>query len=824
MSDDRTRQSGRQPAEGVRIIKAEEAQAALDAGEAAGRRPDDQLRFGDVPPAPTGPRPAHRFPLPDSVNPADAVALPPLRSEAGRRHEPGRRSAAEPAGPPPELDQPVAAAEPDQEPATIEQPVVAAIPPEAAEPAPPPAAPRPLASSEPAAPPAGASRTASEPTPPPAAPSEPALPPAPSRPLVSDEAAPPPAVSRPAASEPAPPRASFPRPSAPQASEPAAPWASDPAAPRAAQRAPSRTSGPTPPAAPRPVGSDPTVSISAPSAGAQPPTAGAQPPPPPPRAAAPRPPERPSPREREQEVEADAPPWAAADSWQPSGDDRTTEMGVTHGGIPEEGINVSSGASPEMPHWSDPPTGEVPRLRFADERSAAAQDDMEAWRALGRRGVRWRDEDDWDDADELSDLVSDDPMGALDQTRAEHSDLYSFDEDFERVRSNRTGSHPVVDLTDEEGDAAEFGDDEDWAAAHSAKSRAGRRGRGGVGARRRGRGPSAPPAGAVAGTAGAAGAAAAAAAATEPRRRHAVGSAAATERKERAPRSEPAPRPPRAPRGPAAPRAGGGSDLASRVAVGIGLIVLLAICYAIGPKALVALSTLVVVASAAEAYNMTRAPGFRPATLLGLVATVGCVLGAYWRGIGAISVVTVLLFAGAMLWYVLGVVEARPLANVAVTVMVFVWVSVLGSFSAVLLAEPQGKGLFLGAILVAVAADVCAFAVGRWIGSRPIAPRISPHKTVEGFIGGIVGALIVGAVVGKVLHPWSGMRYGLVVGLVVGLIAPAGDLFESMLKRDLGIKDSGSILGGHGGLLDRFDGILLALPAAYFVTTIAHIH
>ncbi|HMC40980.1 MAG TPA: hypothetical protein VKI19_15045, partial [Acidimicrobiales bacterium] len=68
----------RQPSEGVRIIKAEEAQAALDAGEAAGRRPDDQLRFGDVPPAPPGPRPAHRFPLPDSVDPAQAVALPPL--------------------------------------------------------------------------------------------------------------------------------------------------------------------------------------------------------------------------------------------------------------------------------------------------------------------------------------------------------------------------------------------------------------------------------------------------------------------------------------------------------------------------------------------------------------------------------------------------------------------------------------------------------------------------------------------------------------------------------------------------------------------------
>ena len=70
---------------------------------------------------------------------------------------------------------------------------------------------------------------------------------------------------------------------------------------------------------------------------------------------------------------------------------------------------------------------------------------------------------------------------------------------------------------------------------------------------------------------------------------------------------------------------------------------------------------------------------------------------------------------------------------------------------------------------------------------------------------------------GKAITPWGGMRHGLVLGLLVGLIAPAGDLFESLLKRDLMLKDSGTILGGHGGVLDRFDALLLALPAAYFV-------
>ena len=420
---------------------------------------------------------------------------------------------------------------------------------------------------------------------------------------------------------------------------------------------------------------------------------------------------------------------------------------------------------------------------------------MGAWRALGSRGVRWRDEDDWDDVGEVADLADDEePVGVLDQNRTEHSDLYSFDEDFERVTA-RTGSHPVVDLTED----AATGDLEgpgagDWAELETGPA-AGRTVR---------------PAASVGGSnlGGAAPTATAATAATPP----------TAERRRRQPTPPPGRPSPR-------PQSGvDGSELRSRVLIGAGLLALLVIAYKVGPAALVALATVVIVASVAEAYNMTRAPGFRPATLLGLVATVGCVLGAYWKGIGAIPVVTVLLFVGAMLWYVLGVVEARPLANVAVTIMVFVWVSLLGSFAAVLLQSPQGKGLFLGAVLVAVAADICAFGVGRWIGSRPMAASISPNKTIEGFIGGIVGALIVGAIIGKTVPPWHGMKHGLVLGLVVGLIAPAGDLFESMLKRDLGIKDSGSILGGHGGLLDRFDGILLALPAAYFIATAFHSH
>ncbi len=436
---------------------------------------------------------------------------------------------------------------------------------------------------------------------------------------------------------------------------------------------------------------------------------------------------------------------------------------------PSLGLSVARGST-EMPHWTDPPTGEVPRV--LSDASEPEGDDLKAWRALGSSATRWRGDGDWDEDVDLGDLGSEESrVGAMDTSLSEQSDLYSFDKEFDALEEERSGAHAAVMADDLE----DFDDMDDLEGA-----------------------PVAP----------------------EP---VSVGSA-------RSSRQDPA-RSTRATRSPSSRNVGGGTgsgsgpaagserDLGQAIAVGIGLIVLLIIAYAVGSAALLILATALVVACAVEGYGMLQRAGFRPATLLGLVATAGVMFAAYWRGEAALPLVGGILFLATMIWYLWQIVEARPLANVAVTTMTWLWVGLFGSYAALMLRAAHGKGLFLGAIIPVIVADIVAYFVGRQIGHRPLAPHISPGKTVEGLLAGGLAAIIVAVIVGKEITPWGGVKHGLLLGIVVALLAPVGDLFESMIKRDLSIKDSGSVLPGHGGLLDRFDAILLVLPAAYYLAT-----
>jgi phosphatidate cytidylyltransferase len=117
---------------------------------------------------------------------------------------------------------------------------------------------------------------------------------------------------------------------------------------------------------------------------------------------------------------------------------------------------------------------------------------------------------------------------------------------------------------------------------------------------------------------------------------------------------------------------------------------------------------------------------------------------------------------------------------------------------------------------------VGALAIGSWLGRRPLAPQVSPNKTWEGLIGGAVVAVALSAAVTGQVHPWTVPKAAL-LGLVVAVVAPVGDLCESLVKRDLGLKDMGSILPGHGGVLDRVDGLLFVLPTTFYLVRVLNL-
>lgn len=377
--------------------------------------------------------------------------------------------------------------------------------------------------------------------------------------------------------------------------------------------------------------------------------------------------------------------------------------------------------APSLPHWTEPPTGEVPRV--TPDEVEAESDDLDAWSSFATSGPRWRDSaGDWAEPDYDPEAMRHDDstrLGALDDRERPAPDDFFFD-----APAYEEPPPPVI--------------------------------RTGVRAQ-----PAAPPAPA------------------------------------------------------------GDRDMTVAIGVGAALAALFLLLMQIGPGAAMVLVAGVLVIAAAELFGGLQRGGYQPATLLGLVAVGASVGAAYWKGETALPLVMALTVVFSLLWYLVGVTRAAPTMNAAVTVFGIAYVGLLGSFAALILKLPNGQGILIGTIVAVVANDVGALFIGRQAGRAPLAPTISPNKTVEGTIGGALASIIVSFIVLGIdtpfgVHPWDGGS-ALALGLVVAIMAPLGDLSESMIKRDLGVKDMGAVLPGHGGLLDRFDALLFCLPAAYYL-------
>ena len=273
------------------------------------------------------------------------------------------------------------------------------------------------------------------------------------------------------------------------------------------------------------------------------------------------------------------------------------------------------------------------------------------------------------------------------------------------------------------------------------------------------------------------------------------------------------------------------------VAIAVGLLLaavfLAALMYE--PWTLAVLICIVIGLGGVEFYDKVSEKGYRPAVIPGIVGCVAAPAAAYWLGDGTLPLAIVFAFMATSITFIgARSVEAGPMPNVSITTLGIIWIGLMGSFAMLILRLSTNSGsdlpgasnrgtdtLFLLALGVVVN-DIGALFVGSAAGRTPLRPWISPNKTVEGLIGGalmtIVAMVVVG--IGEWSDTWKSQKHLFALAIVISVFAPLGDLVESMFKRNLDTKDFGSIVKGHGGVLDRFDGFLFTLPAVYYLTLV----
>ena len=273
---------------------------------------------------------------------------------------------------------------------------------------------------------------------------------------------------------------------------------------------------------------------------------------------------------------------------------------------------------------------------------------------------------------------------------------------------------------------------------------------------------------------------------------------------------------PTAPEAPPVAGSRAGRNLPIATAVGLGLLGLVVATLWLSHAAFL---VVVVVAVTAALWELAQAFARRdlhiPLVPL-LVGAVGIILSAYHAGAEAQLVSFMLTVGGIVIWRVVDGTGAGVLRDSVAGAFAAAYIPFLAGFVVLMLDAPQGARRVLLFILLVVASDVGGYTAGVLLGRHPMAPRVSPKKTWEGLAGSLVLAIAVGAVgahLGLGVDAWVGV----VVAVGVVLAATLGDLTESMLKRDLGLKDMGSLLPGHGGVLDRLDSLVVAAPVAYIL-------
>jgi phosphatidate cytidylyltransferase len=261
-----------------------------------------------------------------------------------------------------------------------------------------------------------------------------------------------------------------------------------------------------------------------------------------------------------------------------------------------------------------------------------------------------------------------------------------------------------------------------------------------------------------------------------------------------------------------------GRNLRAAIGVGVGLVALIIASLFIWRPAFLGVLTAAILVAVVELIRALRKGRFSPPLVPVLIGALAMEALAWSRGPTGL-VVGFLLTALAVLLWRLGDGPAGYLKDAAAGVLVALYVPLLAGFAVLLLVPDDGAVRVLTFIATVVASDVGGYAAGVLFGKHPMAPSISPKKSWEGMAGSVLACMLVatGFVVLGLDGPWWG---GLLFGAALAASSTIGDLGESLIKRDLGIKDMGDLLPGHGGLMDRLDSLLPSAALAYLLLSV----
>lgn len=269
-------------------------------------------------------------------------------------------------------------------------------------------------------------------------------------------------------------------------------------------------------------------------------------------------------------------------------------------------------------------------------------------------------------------------------------------------------------------------------------------------------------------------------------------------------------------------RAGRNLPAAIGVGVGFGAYVVLSLLFF--NWAFVALIAAALSVGAVEIHQALQKKGMNSAIIPIVVGTIAIVIGSYLAGQQdpvVFSTNSVLLASlaltvlASLVWRMPGGAEGF-VKDSAASLFVIAYVSLLGSFAALLLAGTNGAARVVTFLLIVVASDTGGYIAGVLFGKHPMAPKISPKKSWEGFAGSLILGVTAGvcmAVFGLKVQFWV----GIILGISLVVVGTCGDLIESLIKRDVGIKDMSSFVPGHGGVMDRLDSLLVAAPIAWLI-------